>query len=250
MDTLLLTLYFFILGSVIGSFLNVCIYRIPNGKSVSKGFSHCPTCNHQLAAKDLIPIASYLGLGGACRYCKSKISPRYPIIETVTGILFVVGFLVYGPSLALLFHLMLVAVLIVLTMIDFDHMIIPDRLQLILFILGCFAILFFDTNPMHHVLGFFVVSIPLYLVAVLTGGLGGGDVKLMATAGFLLGYQAILVALFIGIMIGGIVGIYLLATKRVGRKTEIPFGPYLAVGIYLASLFGTSLFQWYLGLLF
>lgn len=242
----IIALYIFVLGLVIGSFLNVCIYRIPMKKSLSKGFSHCPTCDHRLHTKDLVPVFSYLSLKGRCRYCKTPISKRYPLIELLTGLLFLFVFLVQGFTLDLLIFLPLTAILLVITMIDLDHMIIPDGLQIAIFILALCSFFVFDLSFIDRIIGFFIISLPFYILLVLTGGIGGGDIKLMAVTGFLFGWKITLVAAFLGIIFGGIGGIILLSKKDVTKKSEIPFGPYLCFGIYLSMLYGTQILQWYL----
>lgn len=243
---IIILLYIFIIGLVIGSFLNVCIYRIPVKKSLAKGYSHCPTCDHRLHAKDLVPVFSYLSLKGRCRYCQTSISKRYPIIELLTGLLFLIVYLVHGFTLQLLIFLPLTAILIVITMIDIDHMIIPDGLQITLFVLALCSLFIFDLSFLERIIGFFIISLPFYLLLIFTGGIGGGDIKLMAVCGFLLGWKVILVAAFLGIVVGGIGGLILLTRKDISKKTEIPFGPYLCFGIYLSMLYGPQILQWYM----
>lgn len=248
MFDMLIYVYIFVLGSVIGSFLNVLIYRIPLQRSVAKGYSHCPNCNTRLQAIDLVPIASYAALGGKCRYCNEPISIRYPLIEALTGLLFVVSFHVFQLTPQFGLNAILISILVVITMIDFDTQLIPDRLQIALLLLAITQLVFFKVNLMDHLIGFFVVSIPFAILAML-GGMGGGDVKLMAIAGLYLGWQSIIVAAFVGILLGGLYGAFLLFSKKATRKMEIAFGPYLCIGIFFASLYGNQIIQWYLSLL-
>lgn len=241
----IIAIFIFLFGIIIGSFLNVCIYRIPNHQSVNDGFSYCPTCHHRLYPIDLVPVFSYLFLKGHCRYCHTKISMRYPLIELLTGALFLWVYLAIGFTLQLVILLPLTAILVVITMIDLDTMTIPDGLHVAILILGLLGLFIQDLSIMERIIGFFIISVPFYLLAVLTNGMGGGDIKLMAVCGFLLGAQVIIVAAFIGILLGGFVGVFLLLNKKAQRKSEIPFGPTLCIGIFLASLYGMQIYQWY-----
>jgi leader peptidase (prepilin peptidase)/N-methyltransferase len=238
----------FLFGCIIGSFLNVCIYRIPHHESIVVGSSHCPKCMTPIRSFDLIPILSYVFLRGKCRTCKARISFRYPLIEFLTGCLFLGVFLVYGYTWPTLIGFVLSAVLVVIAMIDLDTMEIPDVFHYIILGLALVNILFLKANLVDHVIGSLIVSLPFFLVAYLTQGLGGGDIKLMAVSGLLLGVQPTVVAALLGVMLGGIVASYLLITKKKGRKAMIAFGPFLCVGLYVAFLFGTPVFQWYMSL--
>lgn len=238
----------FIFGAIFGSFFNVVIYRLPNKESIVHGSSHCPKCMEPIKAYDLIPILSYLILKGKCRHCKEVISWRYPVIEFITAISFVLVYLKYGYSYQTLIGILLASILIIVAMIDVDTMEIYDRFQIMILTLA-FGMLMITPLPlMDHLIGFFIISIPFYLIAYLTGGIGGGDIKLIAVAGLLLGFKATLVAFFIASILGGSVAVYLLVTKQKERKSLIAFGPYLCVGIYFAYLYGNDLWTWYLSL--
>ena len=236
----------FVFGAIMGSFFNVVIYRLPLHESIVYGSSHCPTCQKPIKAYDLIPILSYLILSGKCRNCHQRISIRYPLIELLTALTYTLIYLVYGLSYITLIGLILTSLLIIIAMIDIDTMEILDRFHIILLVLAIINLFFTNLPLKDHIIGFFIISIPFLIIAYLTNGIGGGDIKLIAVAGFLLGYQATLVAFFIASIIGGIVAVYLLVTKQKDRKSLIAFGPYLCIGIYFAYLYGQPVFNWYL----
>lgn len=238
---------FFIFGLLIGSFLNVCIYRFPRGESVVGPPSHCPQCDQRLRAMDLVPIFSYLWQKGKCRYCGVKISPRYLLVEGLTGILFVLTFLIIGFNIVLLKYLVLFSVLIVISFIDLDYMIIPDRLVLFIFLWGFVWQIFAPQISWGEALGGALLGGGfLLLVTVLSGGgMGGGDVKLLLAAGFYLGPVLTGLALFISVLVGGLVGLGLILLKIKKRKDPIPFGPFLCLGILAATLWGAELIRWY-----
>lgn len=236
----------FIFGAIFGSFFNVVILRLPNHESIVHDSSHCPNCKTPIKPYDLIPILSYILLKGKCRSCKTKISIRYPMIETLTALSFVGMYLVFGFSISTVIGIILSSILIIVTMIDIDTMEIYDRFHVLILILAIMNLFITPLPILEHIIGFFIISTPLFLIAYLTGGIGGGDIKLIAVAGLLLGYKATLVAFFIASILGGLVAIYLLLTKQKERKSLIAFGPYLCIGIYFAYLWGNSLFTWYL----
>jgi leader peptidase (prepilin peptidase)/N-methyltransferase len=241
--------FVFAAGLCIGSFLNVCIYRLPEGGSIAYPPSNCPSCGSRLRVVDLIPVLSYLSLRGKCRYCGSKISVQYPIVELTAGILFLLAFLKYGLTLATLRTVVLFAVVIAATMIDLGYRIIPDRLNLAGFLLG--VILLFESRDVltANSIGFLAGGGILYLVAVVSrGGMGGGDIKLAAVMGLLLGWKYLLLALFLSFTAGAIVGVLLVLLKIKRMKEALPFGPFLALGSVIAALAGDWLISWYLQL--
>lgn len=239
---------FFVVGSILGSFYNVVIYRIPRKESIVYGSSHCPHCNVIIKPYDLIPVLSYFILKGKCRNCKQSYSYRYPLIEFITGLVFAITYHTFGLTLLTLIGISMASILIIITMIDIDTMEIYDRFQIILFVL---AILFIPNSGLplgDHLIGFFIISVPFFIIALITNGMGGGDIKLIAIGGLLLGWRATLVAFFIASVTGGIVAILLVLLKQQDRKSLIAFGPYLCLGMYIAFLYGNSIFNWYLGL--
>lgn len=195
----------FVLGSVIGSFLNVVILRTPRHESIVSEPSHCFSCGHRLAWYDMFPIFSWLFLRGKCRYCGEKISPRYMIIEAITAVLYCLAFLVFGLSWELAFSAVLLAVLVVLSTIDIDQFEIPYWCSITIAVLGIAAIFVFKETPWYERLISMGVILVIFTVLVLVGGMGGGDLQLMIGASLLLGYK-IFVALFIGVFFGAIYG--------------------------------------------
>lgn len=239
-----------ILGLLFGSFLNVCIYRIPRKEEIVYTPSHCFSCGHQLKWYDLFPVITYILLRGKCRYCQAKISIQYPIIELSNGAAYMGIFAIYGLSKETIIYSALFSILLVIGMIDYKHYIIPNGLVIALALLGIVH-MFLDTqNTFRYIIGFFVASVILLLIAVVTRGkMGGGDIKLMAAAGLLLGWQKILLALLLGSVVGAVIGITLMLFKIIKREQMIPFGPFLAVGIMVSALFGESIISWYLSLI-
>ncbi len=247
----------FIAGAVLGSFLNVCIRRIPAGESVVYPPSHCPGCGARIRSRDNIPLVSYALLGGRCRSCRSVISWRYPAVEGLTGVAFVVLLYRFELSPAFVINAAFFAALIVVSGIDLDHQIIPDVISLPGIVIGL-ALSFFGQGPrlVDSIVGVLIGGGILYGVAVgyqaLTGreGMGGGDIKLLAMIGAFLGWQGVLVTLIIGSFAGAAVGTALIVIQRTGARVPIPFGPFLAVGAVCALLCGDQLIAWYLGIAF
>lgn len=248
----LLYLFVFLFGSVIASFLNVVIYRLPLGISVAKGRSFCPACKKTLKPYDMIPVLSWFFLKGKCRFCGARISFRYPVVEFLGGFLTVLsfcclGFTAYGVLVAISGLLLLT-----LAWIDWDTMTIPDVFHFC-FIILCLAGIFL--NPHFSWLSAFIgaveISLPMLLLSLfIPGAFGFGDVKLMCICGFFLGWQLTLVAFFLALLLGGGYGIFLLYGRKKNKKSHFPFGPFLAVGIFTALLWGNSIITWYCLLLF
>lgn len=246
----MLAIFWFILGLVIGSFLNVCIWRLPRGESIIYPPSHCPSCGHALHWRDLVPVFSYLALRGRCRYCEARISPRYPLVEALTGGLFLFLGWHYGLSPRLPAALVLVCVLEVAAFVDLEHQRIPNSLVLFGAVAGVVLnLLGGGPGWLEMALGALAGGGVLWLVAVASReGMGGGDVKLAAMAGLYLGWRSALVGLFLGVLGGGVVAAALLAARRLGRRDPMPFGPFLAVGFWVALVWGEELLAWYLHL--
>ncbi len=246
---IILYLLVFVFGSVIGSFLNVVIYRVPRHLQFTSGRSFCPACGEKLTVRDLVPFFSYLFLRGSCRHCGEKISGRYPLVEALAGLLAVASLAVYGLSFTTIAAFALIAGLIAIAFIDRDTMEIPNGLVIYLFI-PALALCFFlpGVSWLSHAIGFFTVSLPLFLFAtIIKGSFGGGDIKMMAACGLALGWQLSLVALFIALLTGGIYGIYMMRSRQNGRKMHFAFGPYLAIGVTVSLLIGQNILNWYLG---
>ena len=226
-------LLIFLFGAIIGSFLNVIIYRIPRGESIVLPPSHCPHCNHRLAWWDLFPVLSFLWLKGRCRYCQAAISWRYPLTELLTGGLTWLWWFRYGssgPALASLAFLVLTYILIAIALIDLEQRIIPNRLTLPLIILGL-TFRAFQGALVPALLGALAGGGLLFLIAlVYPKGMGFGDVKLLAMTGIFLGWYQVLISLFVGSFLGVLVMVPLLLLKKIERKTPVPFGPFLVIG--------------------
>lgn len=244
----LMMLIMFMMGAIIGSFLNVCIYRIPIEKSIISPPSSCTNCGNRLKPLELIPIISYLLQGGKCKNCGTKISIKYPLIEALTGALFVFAYYNIGLQLSLLRALVVMSSLIVVTFIDFEYSIIPDEVNLFIFITGImFNIFIRDISIADQALGILVGGGILLLIATVTGGaMGGGDIKLMAAMGVYLGPMKMSLALFLGFILGAFIGVALVITKIKGRKDYIPFGPYLVTGSLISLFYGNEILYWYL----
>ena len=238
-----------IFGITIGSFLNVCIYRIPLGESIVTAPSHCMTCGQKLKWYDMVPVFSWLVLGGKCRNCKSKISVQYPIIEGVNGILYVVICAVNGLEWSSMIYCFMASALLVLSIIDWRTYEIPFGINVFLFILGVAMTILDRGNLAEHLIGMICVSGLLGILYLLTGGraIGGGDIKLMFACGLILGWKLILLAFFLGCIIGSVVHIIRMSVKKAGRM--LAMGPYLSAGILLAALWGNAWINWYLSLL-
>lgn len=246
----MLYLLIFVFGLCIGSFCNVLIYRIPNKIDFVRGRSFCPGCHHTLSPLDLVPIFSWLFLGGRCRYCHNKISYRYPLVEFSGGLWAVLSVAVFGFTPKAAIVCVSLFILMVIALIDADTMEIPDGLVIALCVVAAGAIFAFpEISILSRVIGLFAVSVPMLLInlAVRTS-FGGGDVKLCAVCGFLLGWQQLLVGTFIALLLGGGYGIYLLASKKKGRRDHFAFGPCLSVGMAIALLCGKTLLTAYLSL--
>ena len=252
MDRLLILIYIysFLIGICIASFINVVIWRVPQRLSFVKGRSYCPSCNHQLTWVDLFPVFSYLFLRGKCRYCGVKIPARDTLLEVLGGIIGLYCFYHFQFTWDTLIVFCIFMIMVAITMIDFDTMTIPNGLIIALIVpIGIFTVLHPELSLMSRVIGFFIVSLPMYLLTVLIPDcFGGGDIKLIAVCGFLLGWKLTLLAFFISVLIGGGYAVYLLISKKSKKGAHIAFGPYLCVGIMVSLLYGNAIIQWYLAL--
>lgn len=235
-------------GLIVGSFLNVCIYRLPLKKSIVFPASHCPTCNTPLHFYDNVPLLSYLVLRGKCRHCKASIAYQYPLVELLTGLLFMFTVVRFGFNWSSLFYAFFQASLVVIVFIDAEHMIIPDKVTLPGMGVGFIASLFSLTHIVWHqsLIGLLIGGGFLYMAAVLSrGGMGGGDIKLAAMMGAFLGWQKVFLAILSGAFLGSVIGVSLILTGYKTRKDFIPFGPFLAWGGILALFWGDQIILWY-----
>lgn len=239
------------IGLCCGSFLNVVIYRIPRRESIIAGRSRCPACGVDLAWYDLVPLVSFLALRGRCRYCRAPISWRYPLVEFLTGALFLVIYLHYGLTPALLKYLFLAALLVAVSFIDLSQFIIPNSLVLAGLIYGLpIGLLVHDVSLWSMLLGALSTAGFLLVVALLSGGgMGQGDIKLGLVTGLFLGWPMGLAGLLLGACLGGFLGIILLAARIRGRKDPIPFGPFIALGALITMLWGAQILRLALGII-
>ncbi|WP_430886419.1 prepilin peptidase [Fusibacter sp. JL216-2] len=238
-----------VLGLLIGSFLNVIIYRLPKNESIAFPGSHCYACGHDLKAIDNIPLLSYVFLKGKCRYCKAGISMQYPIIELITGVIFGLLYLRTGLSWQFLFEAGLVSALICVTVIDLKHEIIPDSLNLFIGLLGVgYLISSHHIGNLDALYGFLAGGLVLFLIA-LVGPMGGGDIKYMAAMGLWLGLFPTIAALLIAFIMGGLIGVLLIALRIKNRKDHIPFGPFLVFGSIVGYFFFEEFVHLYFRLL-
>lgn len=242
-----------ILGAMVGSFLNVCIYRLPREESIVSPGSRCPHCKTPIRFYDNIPIISFLLLGGKCRYCHHSISIQYPVIEGITALSSLFLFVHFGVSLSYIIYFAFVSALIVITAIDLYHQIIPDVISLPGIGAGVLASLILpNISFWDSLIGLISGGGILFLVA--TGyqwlfkreGMGGGDVKLLAMIGAFLGWKAVILTILLSSLIGSIVGVVLILIKGKDFKYAIPFGPFLSLGAALSLFFGEDLIRWYL----
>jgi len=256
------TLIVFILGTIAGSFLNCVIYRLEQGQSFLKGRSHCPQCKHTLSWQDLIPVLSFLFLKGKCRYCKKPISWQYPLVEISTGLIFLLisnfqfliskQFLIFN-FLNLFYYWIIAAFLIIIFVYDLKHYIIPDKVvypAIILVLIFNLQFLIFNQFSIFKfsILSAFGAALFFLAIVLVSRGkwMGVGDIKLAFLMGLLLGWPDILVALFSAFFIGAIIGTGLIAAGRKKLSSEIPFGPFLVTGTFLALFFGEKFIDWYL----
>jgi leader peptidase (prepilin peptidase)/N-methyltransferase len=245
-----MTLYFFLLGSIVGSFLNVVIYRLPEKKSVVKPPSHCTKCNTRLKFIDLIPVLSYLFTGGKCRYCGAKISIQYPFVELLTAFFFLFSYLKFSLTSEFFIYILLLSALIVISFIDYKYMIIPNIITYSGILIGFLSAFIFDhTTIIDSLLGILIPALLLLLIALIfKGGMGMGDVKLVSMLGAFLGYKYTLVGIFIGSVFGSVIGLVLMGVGVLNRKDRIPFGPFICLGAVIMIFFGDQLIELYLSL--
>jgi leader peptidase (prepilin peptidase) / N-methyltransferase len=264
-------------GLVIGSFLNVCIVRLPSGRSVSKPASHCPRCKEPIRFYDNIPLISFILLRAKCRKCGEPISWRYPLVELINGLFYVWVVLEFGFGGEAVLIMILCSSLIAITFIDLDHLIIPDIITLPGMLLGLSFAPFYLyplTDPLPFHLGNLLPHVSLYLTAFLNSlvgllagavplfaigwiwerlrhveAMGGGDVKLMGMIGSFLGWKGALLTIMLGALTGSVAGILLILLKRHKMEKVIPFGPFLAFGAVMTAFYGPAIISWYLNLI-
>lgn len=236
----------FLYGVVIGSFLNVLINRIPRRESFVKVPSHCEECGYRLQWYDLVPLFSYIFLGGKCRKCKAKISIQHPLIEGLNGLLYILVFYKYGVSIETVLYCLLTSALVALSMIDLRTYEIPFGFNIFISCLGLVRLLTDMTRWPEYIIGFFAVSVFLEVIVIVSKGtaMGGGDVKLMAACGLLLGWKLILFAFVVGLVSASVIHVSRVAFTKADHMLAL--GPYLSLGVFSAVLFGERFVTWYM----
>ena len=249
----MLTVISIIFGALVGSFLNVCIFRLPKEESIIWPGSHCPHCKNAIKFYDNIPVVSYFLLRGRCRYCKGSISLQYPLVEGITALSSLFLIIKFGPSLSYLFYFAFVAALIVITVIDLYHQIIPDVISLPGIGVGLLASLLIPQITLFNsLIGILLGGGSLFIVATFyqwlfkREGMGGGDIKLLAMIGAFLGWKAVLFTILLSSLIGSVTGILMMVIKGKDFKYAIPFGPFLSLGAVISLFYGEEIVRWYL----
>lgn len=245
----------FLFGLVVGSFVNVCIHRLPRNESIVFPASRCPACKTPIRPWHNIPVIGFLMLMGKCRTCKSPISWRYPLVELLHGLGFLFILRQFGPSLQTTVYLVFFSALVAVIFIDLSHQIIPDVITLPGIVIGVIAAsTILPPGLLNSVIGLFLGGGIFYLVAVLSlkilkkEGMGGGDIKLIAMIGAFLGWQGVLLTIFLASLSGSIIGIFMILLRGRTRADLIPFGPYLAFGAMTALFWGRGILNWYFSL--
>lgn len=242
--------FYLLLGFSVGSFLNVVIDRVPRNESLLNPPSHCPHCQQELKFYDLIPVISYLILRARCRYCKAAIPLRILLVELVTGLLFLVAWLKFGPGWFAMVVSVYSAFLITITVIDLEHKLIPNLLVYPAIGFSLLVIPLFHLDGWtEYLLGGLIGFAVLYLIGNLApGAMGLGDVKLAIFLGLMAGFPGVVITLFLAFVIGGAVAGLLLALKKIGKRDSIAFGPFLALAGYVTLLYGDLITSWWIGM--
>ncbi|WP_234120326.1 prepilin peptidase [Clostridium hydrogenum] len=250
-------IFIFVLGTIIGSFLNVCIFRIPLEQSIAFPPSHCMNCGKRLKWYDMFPIISWIILKGKCRYCKSKISYRYPLVEFVTGIIFLAIYLKYGYTYETIKFCFFAALIIVIGLIDrdttdvYNSTIITGIISFILLSILNFVLFKMkfinEFSILNYILGGIIGAGFILIIILLTRGMGFGDAEICLVCGLFLGIKNIIFMLFLSVVIGGVIGVALILLGKKKRKDYIPFGPFIAISSIFTILFGSGIVNWYIG---
>lgn len=246
---------FFIYGLIFGSFYNVVIYRLPLDISIRKGRSICPNCNTTLKVLDLFPVLSFIFLGGKCRYCKAEISLRYPIIEIITGVLFFLAYRFFGLSYEAFLYISFWSMLLIVTMIDFDHLVIIDSVLIVFSIIDLALLITMGYSWQHYIFGAMVGAVIYGLIYIISKfiykreAFGTGDITLITAVGIVFGWQRTIIISMMAFYIA-LIGVILskLLGKKIGKYDEIPFGPSICIAAFIMSIYGEwivrYLFTW------
>jgi leader peptidase (prepilin peptidase) / N-methyltransferase len=259
-----LLIIIFAFGLCFGSFLNVIVYRLPLKISIINPPSSCPSCKTRLGMLELIPLFGYFLLRGRCRHCGIRISARYPVVEILTGFLFIAVFYRFGLTIQAFFYLTLLYLLIAVTLIDLEHRIVPNTLVAVGLIIGFLfylptVLLFFTDLPNQLIINRSLIDalgglalgggLMLLIILVSRGGMGAGDMKLMAMIGLYVGLRGVAVVMLAAFIFGALVGIFMMIIGRATRKDALPFAPYLALATLVDVFWGKILWSWYINLL-
>lgn len=250
------TIVSFIMGTIFGSFYNVCIYRIPEKQSVANPPSHCYNCQTRLKPLDLIPILSWISLKGKCRYCGIKVSSRYAKVELLTGILFALTYIVFGFNFKTIYYMILISLLIIITFIDIDHYIIPDEIIILGSVLAIIVNLTgYEVSFIDGIKGAIFAGGGVLLVTLLIEFIvkkevmGGGDIKLYAMLGLFLGTKLALLTILLSIYVGGVYGVIFIINNKIKKKefsSMIPFGPFISIAAIIAMFYGNNIIDFYI----
>lgn len=245
------TIFFFLIGMTFGSFFNVVGLRVPKSIPFTSDRSYCPHCKTKLKWFELIPVFSYIFLFGKCRTCKRRLSPLYPIVELMTGLLFAYSYVVFGFHVELFAAIVLISLLMIIFVTDFAYMVIPNKILLFFLPFVIVARIISPLTPWYDALiggivGFLLIAI---IILVSNGGMGAGDMKLFGIIGMILGWQNTLLTFFLAALFGAVVGLVLIMFKIIKRKQPIPFGPYIVIGAIISYFYGKEIIMLYLTLL-
>ncbi|MFQ6612732.1 MAG: prepilin peptidase [Fidelibacterota bacterium] len=251
----MITAYLIVFGLMVGSFLNVCIYRLPRGESLVRPRSHCPHCNRSIKVWENIPLLSYLLLGGRCSSCKKPISIRYPLVEALTGIIFFLTYWRFGLTLDFIFYLAFLCLLVVITFIDIDYQVIPNGLLLIGLIPGVYSLVKEGSSNLElYLFGAVGLGVLFFIIRVVgkmifrKESLGMGDVKYAALIGLVIGWKFGLLATALAFFSASVILLSMMIISQVSFGQRIPFGPFLSLGTLLATIWGAEIIHWYLKL--
>jgi leader peptidase (prepilin peptidase)/N-methyltransferase len=253
-----IAVYFTVVGLAIGSFLNVCIDRLPSGKSLVTPPSHCDACGRRLGLLDLIPVMSYLILRGRCRYCHARITFRVFLVEFLCGACFLLAFWRYGLTAQFGVAAFWCCIFLVIIFIDWEHQLILNKITYPMAVIAIIILAIHTYVPGANLLppqstlinglvsGAVLLAFFMLIILIRPGAMGMGDAKLVALIGLVSGFPLVVFSMVIGVVIGGIVAVILLSTKKKGRKDVIPYGTFLGIGPIIALIFATNILSWYL----
>ncbi|PAQ16343.1 prepilin peptidase [Bacillaceae bacterium SAOS 7] len=242
-----MNLLIFLYGLLFGSFFNVVGLRVPEGQSIVRPRSACPSCGHQLQAKELVPVLSYMMQGGECRACRARISPLYPLTELLTALLFLYAYLFFGMTMEFVLALLFISMLMIIVVSDLAYMIIPDKVLIFFLLLFVGGRMILPLQPWWDSLaGGTIGFVLLLLIAIASkGGMGGGDIKLFAVIGFVVGTKSVLLTFFLACLLGATIGLILMMFGVVKRGKPMPFGPFIALAAFIVYFQGDRLLAWY-----